>query len=500
MNATLKKQVSACACLSAILAASSMARAQTPTATTPARPARGPAAAANSNAISFREGGAQLPAYPVMVRDESPAAHADRVKWFHDARFGMFIHWGVYAVPGRGEWYMNQGKVPQATYKAFAKGFTAAKYDPQAWAALAKEAGMKYVVLTAKHHDGFTLYDSAVSDWNAVKSSGAKRDLIQPLADAVRAQGIKFGLYYSQSQDWTNLGGGTGNTQPWDENQKKGDFDEYMKNIALAQVHEILDKYHPSYLFFDTEYSMTPERVKPIFDLTCQYPELVINNRLGGGVLGDTATPEQRIATDPLGRGFEVCMTINNSWGYNASDTRWKTAQQLIRNLSDIAAKGGNYLLNIGPMADGTIPAPEVERLQAMGKWMKTNGEAIYATEAGPLYPLPAWGRSTMKANAKGGTTLYVHVWNWPADGKVLLAGVKQPALSGRLLAGGAAVSSAMTAEGLVLMLPGAAPDPDVSIVAVEFADPLHIALGAATAQSGFTGTPMDPSGGRPQP
>jgi alpha-L-fucosidase len=243
---------------------------------------------------------------------------------------------------------------------------------------------------------------------------------------------------------------------------------------------------------------MTPERAKPIFDLTCQYPELVINNRLGGGVLGDTATPEQRIATDPLGRGFEVCMTINNSWGYNAGDTRWKTAQQLIRNLSDIAAKGGNYLLNIGPMADGTIPAPEVERLQAMGKWLRTNGEAIYATEAGPLYPLPTWGRSTMKTNAKGGTTLYVHVWNWPPDGKLLLAGIKQPVLSGRLLAGGAAVTAANTADGLLLTLPGAAPDPDVSVAAVEFADPLHIALGAASAQSGFTGTPVDPSGRTP--
>ncbi len=179
-------------------------------------------------------------------------------------------------------------------------------------------------------------------------------------------------------------------------------------------------------------------------------------------MLGDTATPEQRIATDPLGRQFEVCMTINNSWGYNAGDTRWKSAQQLIRNLSDIASKGGNYLLNVGPTAEGVIPEPEVERLKAMGKWLKTNGEAIYATEAGPLFPLPAWGRSTMKTNPKGGATLYVHVWQWPADGKLLLAGVKQPSLSGRLLAGGAAVTSAATAQGLVLTLPGTAPDPDV--------------------------------------
>ena len=235
-----------------------------------ARPAlRGPAGGGNSNAIMFREGGAQLPAYPVMVRDESPLAHADRVKWFHDARFGMFIHWGVYAVPGRGEWYMNQGKVPQATYKAFAQDFKAEKYDPQAWAVLAKEAGVKYVVLTAKHHDGFTLYDSAVSDWNAVKASGAKRDLIQPLADAVRAQGIKFGLYY---------------------------FDEYMKNIALAQVHEILDKYHPSYLFFDTEYSMTPDRAGRSSTSRANIPS---SSSITASAAACSATPPRRNSASP---------------------------------------------------------------------------------------------------------------------------------------------------------------------------------------------------------
>ena len=173
--------------------------------------------------------------------------------------------------------------------------------------------------------------------------------------------------------------------------------------------------------------------------------------------------------------------------------------QQLIRNLSDIASKGGNYLLNVGPTTEGIIPEPEVERLKAMGRWLKTNGEAIYATEAGPLFPLPAWGRSTMKTNPKGGATLYVHVWQWPADGKLLLAGVKQPSLSGRLLAGGAAVTSAATAQGLVLTLPGAVPDPDVSVVAVEFADPVRIEITAAhSVQSEGSGTPADPRGAIP--
>jgi len=433
----------------------------------------------NSNGIFIREGGAQLPPYPLLARHEASSARDARMKWFHEARFGIFIHWGVYSVPARGEWYMNNAKVPVTTYKAFAKDFKADKYDPQAWAQLFADAGAKYMVITAKHHDGFTMYDSKFSDWNVVKASPAGRDLLQPLADAVRAKGIKFGLYYSQSQDWVNLGGGTGNKPPWDDEQKKGNFDEYFKAISLPQVREILDKYHPAYLFFDTEYSMTPERARPFFDLVTSYPDLIMNNRLGGGVLGDTATPEQRIATDPLGRGFEVCMTINNSWGYNANDTRWKSAQQLIHNLSDIASKGGNYLLNVGPTSEGIIPQPQVDRLQAMGRWLKTNGEAIYATEAGPYVdPLP-WGRVTQKAQPNGGMTLYLHVWNWPADGKILLAGVKQPARSGRMLANGKAVKTAMTDAGLVVTLPGSAPDPDASVASLKFDRPVLIATAA---------------------
>ena len=432
----------------------------------------------NSNGIFFHEGGAQLPAYQVIARNESPSAREARMKWFHEARFGIFIHWGVYSVPAHGEWYMNNAKVPEATYRAFAKDFKADKYDPQAWAQLFSNAGAKYMVITAKHHDGFTMYDSKFSDWNAVKSSTAGRDLLQPLADAVRARGIKFGLYYSQSQDWNNLGGGTGNKPPWDDEQKKGDFDTYLKTISLPQVHELLDKYHPAYLFFDTEYSMTPERAKPFFDLVTSYPDVIMNNRLGGGVLGDTATPEQRIATDPLGRGFEVCMTINNSWGYNAGDTRWKSAQQLIRNLSDISSKGGNYLLNVGPTSEGIIPQPEVERLQAIGRWLKTNGDAIYATEAGPYVDPLTWGRVTQKTKTNGATTLYLHVWDWPADGKIILPGIKQSARSGRLLANGASVKMTMTDAGLVVTLPGSAPDPDVSVAALEFNGPVLIQPG----------------------
>lgn len=447
---------------------------------------------------------AGLPALPAIVRDETPAQREARLKWYREARFGMFIHWGVYAVPAgfwqgkpvSAEWIMNRGKIPVAAYKAFAKDFTAAKYDPSGWAQLAAAAGMKYVVITAKHHDGFALFDSVASDWNAVKASGAKRDLLAPLAAAVRARGLRFGIYYSQSQDWVNRGGGKGNTEPWDEEQKQGDFDTYLKTIALPQVRELLDKFHPDILWWDTEYAMTPERARPFFDLAVAHPDILINSRLGGGVLGDFRTSEQRIpASAMLGRALEVNMTINNSWGYRSDDLNWKSAQQLIRNLSDIASKDGNYLLNVGPTAEGEIPEPEVDRLLAIGRWLKVNGEAIYATAGGPfLAPFP-WGRTTQKKRQGGGTTLYVHVWEWPADGKILLPGVTQSVASGRLLARGGGVTTTVTPEGLIVTLPGTAPDPDVSVAALEFAGPVETANARPLPKdTGAAGTLVDPS------
>ena len=447
---------------------------------------------------------AGLPALPAVVRQESAEQHEERLRWFREARFGLFIHWGVYAVPAgfwqgksiSAEWIMNRGKIPVAAYRAFAQDFTAAKYDPSAWAQLALDAGVKYVVITAKHHDGFTLYDSAYSDWNAVKASGAKRDLLQPLADAVRARGLKFGTYYSQSQDWNNPGGGTGNTPPWDDGQKHGDFDTYLKTIALPQVRELMDKYHPDILWWDTEYQMTPERAKPFFDLVLSHPQLIHNSRLGGGVLGDFRTSEQKIpASAMLGRALEVNMTINNSWGYRADDLNWKSAQQLIRNLSDIASKDGNYLLNVGPTAEGVIPQPEIDRLLVIGRWLKVNGEAIYATRGGLYGRALDWGRTTYRNWSADSTTLFLHVWDWPADGKIVVPRVRQLPRAGRLLASGAAVTATLMPEGLVVSLPGAAPDPDVSVAALEFSGPVAVADEAPLLkENGDSGTLVDPS------
>jgi alpha-L-fucosidase len=227
------------------------------------------------------------------------------------------------------------------------------------------------------------------------------------------------------------------------------------------------------------------------------YPSLLMNSRLGGGVLGDFRTSEQRIpASAMLGRQLEVNMTINGSWGYNANDTHWKSSRQLIRNLSDIASKDGNYLLNVGPTAEGVIPQPEVDRLLAIGRWLKVNGEAIYATRGGPFTQPLDWGRTTQKAWPGDGATLYLHIWDWPADGKILLPGIMQAPRSGRLLANGATVTWAMTPKGLLATLPGAAPDPDVSVVALEFPGTVQVASAAPLpTDTGASGTLADPSG-----
>lgn len=408
-----------------------------------------------------------------------------QLKWFDDARFGMFIHWGVYAVPAGewqgktinhiGEWIMLTEQIPVPTYKSYAESFTAAKYDPAAWAKLAKDAGMKYVVITSKHHDGFALYDSAVTDWD-VMNSGAKRDLLAPLAEAVRAEGLKFGLYYSQAQDWTHPGGAMHKKQPWDPAQK-GDYDDYLKNIALPQVKEIVEKFDPAIIWWDTPEDMTKERVKPFADYITQFPQIINNNRLGAGFAGDTKTPEQNIPPRGYpGERFEVCMTMNNTWGFKIKDNHWKSLRLILQNLSDISSKGGNFLLNVGPTAEGVIPPESIALLEGIGRWMKVNSEAIYGTTSSPFPRRLPWGRVTTKASGNS-TTLYVHVWQWPGDGKLLLPSLKETPVKATLLAVGEAIKTQNTSEGLVLQLPPNAPDPDVSVVRLDFADSITITM-----------------------
>ena len=425
-----------------------------------------------------------------------------RMEWWREARFGMFIHWGVYAVPAGtyngqkisriGEWIMNRGKIPVADYQAFAKQFNPVKYDAEAWVKMAKDAGMKYIVITAKHHDGFALFDSKASKWDMVDATPYGKDLIKPLAEACRKYGIKLGLYYSHAQDWNNPGGAAArkvakegwdnpdsaridaytaaNSGHWDPAQTTKTMSEYIDEVAVPQVKELLTNYGDvAVLWWDTPTGMTDAYAEKFQKVLALQPNIITNDRLKRpNFPGDYKTPEQRIPDlkELDGKDWETCMTMNETWGYKSYADKWKSSETMIRNLIDIASKGGNYLLNVGPKADGEFPIQSIESLKAIGAWMKVNGESIYATKASPLAPLP-WGRCTRKEK-NGNTTLYLFVFEWPKDGNLVVPGLKNKITSAKLLADGKAVKTKTDEMGLVITLPEKASDPVATVIKLE--------------------------------
>lgn len=435
----------------------------------------------------------------VFSQDASKDA---RMEWWREARFGMFIHWGVYSqwggvyhghkqARGGAEWIMNRSKIPVAEYQEKAKSFNPVKYDPDAWVKLAKDAGMKYIIITAKHHDGFALFDSKASKWDIADATAYGKDLLKPLVDACRKYGMKLGFYYSQAQDWNNPGGAVARKEMkegwpnpdsakidaytkahkghWDPAQETKTFDQYIDDVAVPQVKELLTHYGDvAVLWWDTPTNMTDEAALKLQALLKLQPNIITNDRLKRpNFPGDTKTPEQKIPTqaDLDGKDWETCMTMNGSWGYKSWDDKWKSTETLIHNLVDIASKGGNYLLNIGPKDDGTIPQESIDRLQQIGDWMKVNSEAIYASKASPLAPLP-WGRVTRKEGANS-TTLYFSVFDWPKDGKLFVPDLKNEVISAKLLAGG---SLKVKSEdgGIQIKVPDTAPDPIATVIKVE--------------------------------
>lgn len=374
-----------------------------------------------------------------------------RMKWWREARFGMFIHWGLYSVPagvyngkptgGLGEWIMRSADIPVAAYAAYANQFDPEQFNADQWVSYAKAAGMKYIVMTAKHHEGFAMFPTKVDDFNINAKTPFKRDPVGEMAAACKKAGIKFGVYYSQNLDWHHPGGGTAGGR-WDAAQE-GDFDAYVKNVSAPQVRELLTRYHPAVLWWDINGPFTPDQVRALTAAFPDDPGLISNNRLGGGVPGDTETPEQFVpATGYPGKDWETCMTINDTWGFKSTDTNFKSSESLLHNLIDIASKGGNYLLNVGPTSQGIIPIPEVQRLRDMGAWLKVNGDSIYATTHSPYKRLPFDGRATVK-----GSTLYLNVFAWPASG-LTIPGLQTPVRSAKTLATGQKLSVAKAADG----------------------------------------------------
>jgi alpha-L-fucosidase len=425
------------------------------------------------------------------VKPESTTERDVRMAWWREARFGMFIHWGVYAVAAgewkgkevktAGEWIMNGADIPVFEYEQLARQFDPLKYDPAEWVRVAKDAGMKYIVITSKHHDGFSLFDTKGTNWDVVDATPYGKDLLKPLSAECRKQGLRFCTYYS-IMDWHHPAQAHGPKTYNPTVMKPGRKHEYIDFMKL-QLKELLGSCNPDVLWFDGEWPdwWTEEDGRDLYAYLRELkPELIINNRIGKGrkgmeglnkgdreYIGDFGTPEQQIpATGMPGVDWESCMTMNGTWGFHKYDTNWKSTATLIRNLVDIASKGGNYLLNVGPTAEGEIPAASVERLAAIGQWMKRNGESIYGTSASPT-AAPAWGRITMKRADGDATTLYLHVFDWPINGKLSVPGLRSEFSSATLLATGAELSVSLEGDTWVIDLPGNAPDPIDTVIAL---------------------------------
>jgi alpha-L-fucosidase len=379
-----------------------------------------------------------------QTRIETTAKFQQRTQWWREAKFGMFIHWGIYSVPadsldlkgkkGIAEWYFSNKQMQVKDYEKFAARFNPVKFDARTWVKTAKDAGMKYIVITSKHHDGFDMFDSKLSDYCITKATPFKRDPMKELAAECQRQGIRLCFYHS-IMDWHHPDYVP--RRPWEKETRPADgasldrYVEYMK----GQLRELLTNYGPiGILWFDGGWEHSAQELHSAevnAMIRSLQPGIIINDR--NNLPEDYATPEQNIPADalPNGRLWETCMTMNDTWGYAKNDTNWKSSQDLIRKLIDIASKGGNLLLNVGPTAEGAFPDAINERLAQIGAWMKVNGGSIYGTTQSPFHKLSFDGRVTAR-----GDTLYLHVFHWPKDG-LTLNDLATPVVSARSLADG---------------------------------------------------------------
>jgi alpha-L-fucosidase len=416
-----------------------------------------------------------------------------RMGWWRDARFGMFIHWGLYAVPagtykgerikGIGEWIMNNAKIPVAEYEKFAAQFNPIGFNANEWVRIAKNAGMKYIVITSKHHDGFCLWDSKVSNYDIMDATPFQRDILKELAAACKKQGVKLCFYHS-IMDWHHPDAQAPFYPNYNDTSKSNpNFDRYVETYMKPQLAELVTNYGPlGVLWFDGEWikDWTEPKGQDLYAyVRSLQPSILINNRVGKGRqgmeglsksekdAGDFGTPEQQVpATGLPGVDWETCMTMNDTWGFKSYDDNWKSTEQLIQTLVDVASKGGNFLLNVGPTPEGLIPEASVERLQGVGKWMAVNSESIYGATASP-FGRPDWGRCTAKGNKR-----YLHVFQWPANGRLTAPLAGATIDRAYLLADKKAKLTVTTdADKVTISLPEKAPDAIDSVVVLVLKD-----------------------------
>ena len=413
-----------------------------------------------------------------------------RMAWWREARFGMFIHWGLYSIPAgewkgetnHAEWIRTTAQIPIEEYDKFVHEFNPIKFDADEWVRMAKDAGMKYIVITSKHHDGFSLFNSRYTDFD-IMSTPFKRDIMDELANACRKYGLKICWYHS-IMDWHHP-----DSLPrrgWESRTTEGaDIDRYISHMK-KQLKELIQNYGDiGVLWFDGEWEETwnHEYGQDLYDYVRNLqPSIIINNRVDAGragmqgltkegnYAGDFGTPEQEIPPTGLpGIDWETCMTMNDHWGYNKHNNNWKSSKDLIQKLADIVSKGGNFLLNVGPTAEGLFPQASIDRLAAMGQWMKINGESIYGTQASPFKHL-SWGRCTQKT-VKGGTRLYLHVFSWPENGRLVIPGIyNQPGQAFLLSDPTIKLNAFRKEDAIVINVPQKVPDPINSVVAIDIA------------------------------
>ena len=443
----------------------------------------------------------------------------ERAQWFTDARFGMFIHWGVYSGAegiwkgekhrhdnNYAEWIQYRNRIDRDEYLTLLERFQWGEIDPEEWVILAKKSGMKYVTITAKHHDGFALWDSEVSNYDVADYTNPQRDIIAELAEACRKHGLKLGLYYSHWVDWDHEFG-------WDHTKEiypisAEQYNQYWQEKVMPQMRELLTNYGDiGLIWFDmwihhSESIVTKEQLLQLKGLIRELqPDCLVNSRLGLSVEEDSDIDFKTLGDNQLGNKkenfpWQSPATVAHSWGFNAYDTEWKSTTTLLKSLISNASLNGNFMLNIGPRANGNVPFEISQRMLEMGEWLDVNGESIYGAEAFDLRKgMHDWGAITAK-NTENGSKLYLHVYNWPLNKQLKLTGITAKPKKIYLLNDKSQSQLAFAHKGAFtsIELPPLQPDKYISVLVVEYDNKPEIIEGlvAKTNDGGYSLTPQN--------